>query len=94
MLLAAIKHELIKKSKLKIYLFGLFLPIKERLSWIITHKKLHYQWETFVWYQYIDTGNLFYKPMSYFFSVFKKFWLNHWKWIVGIAVTLLAIYLK
>jgi hypothetical protein len=66
LLIFAIDHELTKRSKLKIKIFSYLLPLREKLAWFIGHRKLHYQWELFVWYEYMDTQNLLYKPLGYF----------------------------
>ena len=94
MLIFAIDHELMKRSKLKMKIFYFLLPIREELVWFIGHRKLHYQWELFVWYEYIDTKNLLYKPLGYYSCILRNFWLKHWKWIIGSIIAVLSIYLN
>ncbi len=94
MLVSAIDHELTKRSKLRLKIFSCLLPTRKRLAWFMGHRKLHYQWELFVWYEYIDTEDLLYKPLGYYFYILKNFWLKHWKWIIGSIIAVLSIYIN
>jgi hypothetical protein len=93
-LLSSLNHELLTRSKLRKTLFLSLLPLKRDVIWFVSHKKQHYQWDKFIWYEYVDNGNLLYKPLRYHLKILGNFWLRHWKWIIGFFIAIMSLYFK
>jgi hypothetical protein len=87
-IIAAINFELLKRSKwYPIYKF--ILPVRKMLvSWF---SGIDIQEHPYCGVLYVKRQNrksLFHITMSELILVLKKFWLTHWKWIIGTIIAL------
>ena len=91
MLRRAIAHELTCRSSIRKKMFNTLLPIKKKVAWFVAHKKQNYQWEKFIFYEYVDTGNLLYKPMCFYGKNLASFWIAHYKVIIYAIIGIVGI---
>jgi len=89
-LISAVKHELLKRSRfIKIYLK--LIPIRKWIAQKMGAKELIYKEEIGIIFKPIKTQSFFYKPISQHLLELRRFWLRHWKWIITTVIAIMVL---